>query len=168
MMELLMGYGFIIGLILYIFHKDFMKIDWNGVSNFVGFMALVVCFKLALWQWFKQYEGSFTAPTVYNLDSWRISLVFWEDMCFGGSIFLIRKFIRPLWAWLPMVIAFSVVFGLGHIYQGWIIGGVACLYPYFISYRYGKKYGLITVMACHILYDNISVYLCKLAPYLVN
>lgn len=66
-----------------------------------------------------------------------------------------------------LAVALSINFALGHAYQG--VGGVliTMLYPYFISYRYGKKVGFGTVMICHILYDFITFYTVFLMRYLL-
>lgn len=68
---------------------------------------------------------------------------------------------------LAAALVLSINFALGHMYQGW--GGVVVtfFYPFFISFRYGKKVGFGTVMACHILYDFITFYTVIFMPYLL-
>lgn len=68
--------------------------------------------------------------------------------------------------WMPAVAALSIYFAMGHLYQG-EIGWIMVLIPYYVGYRYGKKYGFSTTMVCHVLYDMFTMAGVKLAPYVL-
>jgi membrane protease YdiL (CAAX protease family) len=52
-----------------------------------------------------------------------------------------------------MLVISSLTFAAGHLAYGPVWAGMLLIYVPFLSYRYGKKYGLGTVMVCHVLYD---------------
>jgi hypothetical protein len=147
-----------------IFNKNLLRIEWNCVSSFIAFMVLVSCGRIAYNQYF--YDPSIVQNfQTYGNDSWHLFLVFWEDLFFGGSVFLICKFINCKWIKIPLIILVSLWFASGHVYQGYFAAALIGVYPFFISYKYGMKYGFGTIMACHILYDFFSVYMTKFMPY---
>ncbi len=80
-----------------------------------------------------------------------------------------KKQITQLWKPITWAIALglSVHFGMGHAYQGMSAVVITMLYPFFISYRYGRKVGFGTVMVCHILYDFITFYTIYFLPNLL-
>ena len=100
---------------------------------------------------------------------WYIIMVWWEDLLFCVPVFYLsensklNKYLK-----FSLIFAISLLFGLGHGYQG--VSGilVTSLYPYFISTHYAKRYGFGTVMVCHVLYDMITVAMIRLAPYILS
>lgn len=70
------------------------------------------------------------------------------------SIYYAKKFL-PHWAFVIVAVLTSAVFGLGHLYQGWLAAVLLSAYPYFISYHYGKKHGYGTVMVAHVIFDIV-------------
>lgn len=80
-------------------------------------------------------------------------------------IYYAEKFL-PKWIFVPIVVLSSLIFGAGHLYQGYFVAALLSLYPYFVSYKYGKKYGYGTVMLCHITYDLSIVGALYLAQFI--
>jgi membrane protease YdiL (CAAX protease family) len=88
--------------------------------------------------------------------------VFWEDAVFTLPILFWERYSNPSkWLVYPVLAASAIFFGMGHLYQG-IMGGVmAAFYLFVISYGYGKKHGLGTVMICHVLYDMLTFWVIQ-------
>jgi hypothetical protein len=150
------------------FDRNTVRVQWNSVASFMGFMSLLTCIRLGVFSFLGQ-QG-FAPPQVpieiLQTGVWWFSLVFWEDAFYVLPIFLAHKYLRPLFAWI-ITIFLSVYFGAGHVYQGLLVAGITMLYPYFLSYKFGKKYGFGTVMVCHILYDYVTFFTVWLAPILI-
>jgi len=158
--------GMALAILLYLamFDNKMLRIEWPKVGAFVGFMVFITCLRIALAQFVQDAYGP-QDPIDYGLNSWTLALVFWEDLFFGGSCYLIANFIKSKWFAVPLLIAVSIWFGSGHLYQGYLVAAFACVYPYFISRRFALTSGFGTVMCCHIIYDYFSVYLNKFLPY---
>lgn len=155
-------------------HREIMRISWDKVAQFCGFMALLTFARIASYDFLLQSGLSKSLPGMYPeimSSKWTLMLVFWEDMFFGVPLYFIHKYwngkITRYLKW-PVTIAMSLLFGLGHSYQGWQGVALTSLLPFFISKGYGEKYGFGTVMVCHILYDNITVYSILMLPYLLG
>jgi hypothetical protein len=158
--------GLLIGLYLLIFDKEMIRVEWNAVASFVGFMVFVTCLRIAFIQFGLEFFN-ISLPNDLGIADWPLALVFWEDLFFGGSVYLIHKFIKSKFLSWPLTIAISFMFASGHLYQGAFVAALTSIYPYFISRRFGMLYGFGTVMICHIIYDFMSVYLTKLLPYIL-
>ena len=90
--------------------------------------------------------------------------VFWEDMLHALPLILLQKLIgTQKKTWPIHILATAVImasFGLGHTYQGAFAAFALSFYiPY--SVQLGKKFGLGTVMICHILYDLSTILFLK-------
>ena len=112
-----------------------------------------------------------TLPMEIETSKWTLALVFWEDVFFGMPLYFIHKYMNDGFAkyvkW-TLTIMISLLFGLGHAYQGLFAVALTSLYPYFISKKYGERHGFGTVAICHIIYDNMTVYMIALLPYLLG
>jgi hypothetical protein len=81
-------------------------------------------------------------------------LVFLEDIIFGMGIYVAKDVLKlNKLVWIPIAICLSIYFALGHTYQGLLIGLITGFIPFFVMYRYGKKYGFLTIMALHVSFD---------------
>jgi len=154
-MIIIMALTIIIGILLFLNDRRVYDVDLLGVAKFLAMMFIIMVAKVC---WY-----SYSAPNLnlYSLmphTHWRLGLVFWEDIVFTGVIILSQKYVNNNIIRYLIIILSSIVFGMGHIYQGYIPAIIISLYPYFISYRYSKRVGLGTVMICHVLYDHIVVY----------
>jgi hypothetical protein len=88
----------------------------------------------------------------------RLFLVFWEDMFFVFPSLLLYHLTRNKHLTAPIMIISSIIFSMGHVYQGvdWalILLGYVPMAMYF-----ARRHGLGTVMVCHVTYDVLT-YLC--------
>lgn len=155
-------------------HKEIIRISWDKVAQFCGFLMLLSFVRIASYDFMFQTGVIENFPSVYPevmAIKWAMVLVFWEDVFFGIPLYFIHKYMDgPKIKYLKWIltIVISALFGSLHAYQG-IIGIIATsLVPYFLFYRYGKRHGFGTTMVCHILYDNVTVYTIILLPYLLG
>lgn len=150
-------WGIALGLLAVVFYKDrqVLRIEKDSIWKFFKF---VLTFKLiflvlyvVLFRIFEVAPPSVPAPPLHYLP-----MVWWEDVLFSLiPIYYGYKFLpRPLATAVAIIVSFF--FALGHLYQGWI-GLLLGIYPFFISYRYGKKHGYGTVMICHVIYDVMVI-----------
>lgn len=155
-------------------HKDIMRISWDRVAQFSGFMLLLTFFRIAGYDFMFQtgiIDRIPQMPPEVMFSKWTLMLVFWEDFFFGVSLYFIHKYMNgPITKYIKwaLTVIISVLFGLGHAYQGMQVVVITSLLPYFIVLKYGQKYGFGTTMVCHILYDNITLYSMIMLPYLLG
>lgn len=166
----LMCIGFLIFVALYCFDRETIRIDKVGVGKFLWFMGTVTIVRLVLISISVSLGASpFDINSGANqLDFWNLSLVFWEDCIFAIPLY----YMKDRWNWskyiyIPLFMMSSVVFALGHIYQGEWVFFPMLLVPYLAFYKNGKKWGFGTVMVCHILFDMITYATLKLAPLML-
>jgi hypothetical protein len=157
-------------LITLCFDRKALSVDWGAVSKFLAFMSAFVCFVICVESFSIKMNGIRPTNTVIDgLADWTLGLVFLEDALFVIPIYLLRKFLSPnKFLWISYIVIVSLIFGSGHLYQGTLAAMILCLYPFFLSYRYGIKFGFGTVMICHVLYDHIIVYTHKILPILLH
>lgn len=154
-------------------HKEITRISWDKVAQFLGFLTLLTIVRISAYDFMLQSGIIKQLPQMYPevlASKWTLVLVFWEDVFFGIPIYFVQKYMTEGWKkylkW-PLTIAISVLFGMGHAYQGMQGIIITSLIPYFICYRYGKEYGFGTTMVAHIMYDVFTVYSVILLPYLL-
>ena len=175
-MEMLTILGItIVGMIALKFskEKEIMRISWDKVAQFTAFLVLLSIARIALFSYL-QDSGSMEQfpqmPEEISSARWRLLLVFWEDFFFGVPLYFIHKYGNGRFTkhlkW-PATIFISMLFGLGHAYQGMFTMAVTSVLPYFVCRHYGAKYGFGTTMICHIFYDNFTFYTIWLLPYLL-
>lgn len=149
-MELFWLIGLVILLVVFIFDRKVLAFDlpffkhWFKIITISSAIAIVVRFILGV------------TPHTPDLSFGTLLLVGWEDLFF--SVLLIyypQKYLHRYIA-TPLAIISSLLFASGHLYQGTLWAAITVIYPYFISYRVGRKYGYGTAMALHATYD-ISV-----------
>ncbi len=86
-------------------------------------------------------------------------MVFWEDACFVLPLLILDRLLAntPVAKviFFAAAIISSVIFGLGHLYQGFF--AVALLFLYVpLAFQLGKRYGLGTIMLGHVSYDVVT------------
>lgn len=156
MNQFYIGCGLLV--IALLFFRNAIRIQWQSVASFCGFMCLVTALRFAAFE----VSG---APSVHPYITFSgLSMVFWEDMFHAFPIWLARDYFKlSKWIWIPIAVGLSLMFASGHIYLGLTWAATTLIYPYFISYRLGKQYGFGTVMVCHILYDVATI--CAILLY---
>lgn len=164
-----MAIGMLMVLLFRIFDPKTIRIEWKNFAAFVALMMLVTFLRLAFYDTLMRISPEFL-PKMYDellhLPKIFLTLVWWEDGFYVLPMFLGYKYLPKKWAH-GLAILLSANFALGHIYQGITGVLITSLYPYFISYRYGKKYGFGTVMCGHVFYDFITYYTVIIAPKLL-
>ena len=161
--------GIAILLAVYLFDPKTVRIQWNSVASFCGFMAFITVMRIALFDYQMSQGASFPVmpPEIYQSGIWRLAMVFWEDCFYALPIYYAFKYLNKWPAWIFAIIL-SAHFGAGHVYQGVGTAIFLSIYPIFIANKFGVKYGFGTVMVCHILYDMFTFYAVHLAPILLN
>lgn len=162
--------GILVLTIVYFRDRHILRFDFEAVKSFIGFMVLFSFFRIALASFSVDFGADPTALTE-GLDKssfWRLLFVFWEDAVFAIPIYYMKdKWQWSKWAWIPIVVVMSALFGLGHAYQGNYAIFVTMIVPYMYFYRYGVKYGFRTSMTCHILFDMFTLLTVRLMPYIL-
>jgi hypothetical protein len=141
--------------LVFIFDKKTLRVELDKVAKFLAFMAIITAIRLAL----MSHSNSFGNSNLMDIPFYSFGLVFWEDLFYAIPIYYTRHLKDHKYAkyvWYSLIIALSAHFGMGHLYQGVFAVFLTAIYPYFISYRYGKDVGFGTVMAGHVLYDMIT------------
>lgn len=138
-----------------------IRIDWTKLSHFIAFMVFLTALR------FGYMEFSTSALVKPVLGSFKnFPFVFWEDAFFAMPIYFVKDHLKlSKKFWLPVAIVLSLVFAYGHLAYGVAWALITLIYPYFLSYKYGREVGFGTVMAAHIVYDwgtLLSVKLFKL------
>jgi hypothetical protein len=171
-MEFLILFGLVIVAMIgiqFTKEKEIMRIEFDKVAQFLAFMALMTFARIA-WSSFQMdmgKGGGMGIPPEIASARWTMILVFWEDMAFGVPIYFAFKYLKKKWQAIAIAIVISILFGLGHAYEGKQAMAVLALVPYFGMYKYGKRVGFGTTMVCHILYDFITFYTAWLLPLLL-
>ena len=141
--------GAIILLLVFIFDRSVLSIDVKALKLVVKVLAIGSVLSLVV----NLISGRF--PPLLPVPVTSLFFVGWEDAVFVLlPIYYAEKFL-PKWGFVISAVVSSIVFGLGHLYQGWFIVLLLSFYPYFISYKYGKKYGFGTVIILHTIYDLV-------------
>jgi len=164
MMSAITSIGLIAGLlimerVLKSKHADLLRVSFAGVASFLKFMAVVSILRLVI---ISQLGLPPIPPELADRSILSFWPVFWEDAVFTLPILFWERYSNPSkWLVYPVLAASAIFFGMGHLYQG-IMGGVmAAFYLFVISYGYGKKHGLGTVMICHVLYDMLTFWVIQ-------
>lgn len=154
--------GFTAFVYLWYWERDLFNIDFNALARFLAFMFAYFCLMLGMSQ--LKYHPSNIPPTT---DFLSMLFVFVEDALFVGPFFILRKYTTNKYIYLAYWIISSLAFGFAHTYKPLVWQLVTAIYPFFISYKFSKKYGLGTVMLGHIFYDFILSISAKLIPLIL-
>jgi len=155
--------------LVYFVDRKTVRFDINIVGKFLTFMTIVTFLRIAIMS-YQVYAGGggFDTSVLSRINFWEFTFVFWEDAVFAMSIYYIKDvFKAPKWVWIPFVVLLSVLFGIGHSYQGTLAAVITLFVPYYVFYKYGARHGFGTTMVCHVLYDMITYATVKLAPYII-
>lgn len=150
--------------IIYAFFKDKdqMKISWDGLAKFTGFMALLTMYRLCMFDSFTSIDEFHRLP----IKMWQFMLVFLEDAFFVMIPYYLTKNRQSKILKYVVWVCFSVLFASVHVYQGLFVAAITGFYPYFISRKYALKSSFLTVMACHFMYDCFTFITLKFAKIL--
>jgi hypothetical protein len=150
--------------------KNLFRITWPILAQFSAFLFVISIIRILKVDYLVE-QGLMSLPQAglqtTPMPLYHLGLVFWEDFFFAIPIYFIMKKCQRQWLKISSIVLISALFGLGHLYQGWLAVALLSFAPYFISYHYGKKYGFGTVMLAHIMYDCATIFTFKLIPFLL-
>lgn len=141
--------GSIVLAIVFVLDRKVLRVDFAGVKRFVKTIVIGSSISLIV----NLLVGRF--PPLLPVNASSLLFVFWEDAIFSILLIYYAEKFLPRWAFYTLAVISSAVFGLGHLYQGWLVVILLSFYPYFVSYKWGKRVGYGTIMICHIIYDLI-------------
>jgi hypothetical protein len=141
--------GFFMILMALKINKSLVRIEPKKVLEFLKMMALVTLIRVVV----ARVTGDSHS---YFPDFSGLLCVWWEDAVFTLPILMMNHYKIKFRYQLPVIAISSLAFASGHL--GYSVGWASILltYVYFISYKYGLKVGLGTVMLCHVFYDVIT------------
>jgi membrane protease YdiL (CAAX protease family) len=140
--------------LMFFAHKKFkgiVGINKEKVMKFVRFMALVSAIRLVL------FSGMSSNQAIDSIGLLSLAMVFWEDAVFTLPALVLDRAGASKKVVNSILAISAIVFASGHVSYGFTWMLLTLLYVPFISFKYGKKYGLGTVMVCHILYDVMTL-----------
>ena len=148
-------------------NKNALRIEPKAVAKFASFMLFITILRIFLLNFLISTFG-FDIKAHFGAVAgipWAATLlVFWEDCVHSLPLILLRKklgegTIQNIVYYTAMIFT-MISFGSGHIYQG-ILPAIMVMFYIPFSIKYGKKYGVGTVMVCHSLYDFCTIMLVK-------
>ncbi len=145
--------------------RAIMRIEFEKVAAFIAFMVMWTIFRVLKLDFLIDIGviNTIHIPTD-TMPKWTIGLVFWEDMFFAVPIYFMMKYMKRKWLRNFFIVALSIMFGLGHEYEGPQAMLLLSFCPFFVTYHFGKKYGFGTTMCCHIIYDFFTAMLPLFLP----
>lgn len=150
-MEHLWALAAVILAVVFIFDRKVLQFDPKAFVSFLKILIIGSCISIVVNALVGRFPPLPPVPVSFLL------MVAWEDVLFSlAPIYYVHKYF-PKYIAIPIAVISSIVFGLGHLYQGWIAVAVLSLYPFFISYKYGKTYGYGTIFLAHTVYDLMVV-----------
>lgn len=149
--------------------KDLFKVSWPQMAQWSAFLLALAIFRIMQMDYMIEHGlmAFPRTPPAFASGLYHLGLVFWEDFFFAIPIYFIMKKCERRWLRILSISLISLLFGLGHGYQGLHAIVLMTFMPYFVTYHYGKKYGFGTTMLAHVMYDCTTLFTIKLLPYLL-
>jgi len=140
--------------------KHLIRVEKKPLLKWIAFLGAITLWRFFISKIVDLHSVGEGAKQVTMLP-WPIAFtVFWEDLCHGLPLLILRKLIgvnkwtRPIHLILTGIV--MVEFGLGHMYQGPLAAVLLSFYiPY--SVRKGEEHGFGTIMIGHMLYDLVTL-----------
>lgn len=126
--------------------KSIVRIQFRTIGKFVLLMMAVTAVRLLL---APERSGS-------SLPIQGVFFVWWEDAFFTLPLLLLNHYKVDKRILYSVMAVSAVAFACGHLYLSVPWAATVLIYVPLISFRYGLKCGLGSVMVCHILYDIIT------------
>jgi hypothetical protein len=143
-----------------ILDSEQIKPNLSGIAKFMGLMFVVMFLRISL---FNESLLSSNLSRI-NFDSFLTAPL--EDVFFVMIPLYFSRLVNNRFLSFISWTLFSILFALGHLYQGVLVAAITGIYPYFISRKYILKTNLATVMVCHYLYDCMTLFTIKIAKLL--
>jgi hypothetical protein len=137
---------------------DIVRFDLKAYRNFLLLCLIGVAIKI-----FSIVVLGRRPSVSPDLFQWPLLFfVFWEDMFFVFPSILLYTLTKNKYLVALLILVSSVIFSLGHVYQG--IDWALFLLAYVpIMFFVGRKHGLGTVMAGHVTYDVLNYLIIYMA-----
>lgn len=135
------------------FDPKLTRVSWPPIARFIRFMVIVTVLRMLI--------GTPQLPFPPLTEYIKLMGVFWEDLVHVLPALIMTKLKIPNFFVYAFLFLSSVAFATGHLYLSPIWALITTIYPA-ISFHYGKKHGLGTVIICHILYDIVTVFTMSL------
>ncbi len=132
-----------------LFHYEKLKINFGAIAKFMAFLLSIYTIKLII----VQHTGYNIIPIQLSDLTRFADLPLTEDAPFVLLPLGIASFFKNKWIQYFIWAVFSVIFALGHVSYGYPWAAVTLLLPYFVSRKYGLRYGFGTTMLAHIIFD---------------
>lgn len=135
------------------------RLEWKVWLKFLGLMVAVTAIRVIFFKVLSSPPiDEDTIRTISMISWWKFLLVFWEDAFFTLPALVLSRMGISKFNIGAMLVLSSITFASGHLAYGLPWAFITLFYVPLLSYKYGKKYGLGTVQACHISYDIITFF----------
>ncbi len=141
-------------------YKDLLAFDKKAFAKFFLFMSVVSVYRYFMLKLAMHAGFNLHLDAVKSLPVGAVFFTFWEDLCHGLPLVVLRRMIgTKKWTWPIHALAMLVVmfsFGSGHVYEGLFSAFLISFYIPFSVY-FAQKRGFSTLIAGHILYDFSTI-----------
>jgi hypothetical protein len=150
----------IMGLVMAAGQKSLLRVEKKPLLKWIAFLGGLTIFRFLMCKITGYQPVGEGVKMISSVSPLIAFTVFWEDLCHGLPILILKKLIGVnKWctksAYMLMMLAVMVTFGLGHTYQGiWPAVFLSFYIPY--SVQKGEQYGFGTIMIGHMLYDFVT------------
>jgi membrane protease YdiL (CAAX protease family) len=134
------------------------RIQKKSVLNFLKFMAFITAYRLIMSHLigFPEIDKNPDSP-MNTLPILTTLGVYWEDAFFTLPALIAERMGLHKFFVFALLAVSAFTFATGHLAYSPLWAAITLFYIPFVSYKYGKKNGLGTVMLCHVLYDLITL-----------
>lgn len=156
----------IIFIVYFTKYRNLLRVEWKSIKKWLLFLCAITIYRILIFKIFKNNHILHNTTSGVSIVPWQVSLmVFWEDAvhCLPLVIFTLMLGKNKLWKRVisrASIVCMMFLFGLGHIYQGYLAALMISLYiPY--TFKKGQEIGFGTIMIAHTLYDLATLLTIK-------
>lgn len=163
---------YFLGLIIFfsVYNSEYRKLlafNKKSFFKFFTFMVFASIYRIVMIKTAAALgHGIYGLEVVKKLPIGGVFFVGWEDVVFSLPLVLLGRMIGSrflTWPIHAIVLLLTMAsFASGHVYQGFIPAMFLSLYVPFGVY-WGQKRGYGTLMACHVVYDFLTILAIKIA-----
>lgn len=147
-------------------YKDLLRFEWKSFAKWFAFLCAVTVYRFFMIRMAVHAGIDLHLGPVKSLPVGAVFFTFWEDLCHGLPLVLLRRMIgTSKWTWPIHALAMlgiMIAFGSGHQYQGNVAAILLSFYIPF-SVQFAQKRGFGTLMLGHILYDFSTIMTIRMA-----
>ena len=135
-------------------HPDLCRLSFRPILTFLKYMVFITSLRMLM---FILMQSQPHSAAMDSLSLCSVLGVFWEDAVFCLPLLVMDKLKVSRYLKYISIALSSLIFATGHLAYSPMWATITLLYIPCISYRFGKKHGILTVMVCHILFDLITL-----------